>query len=267
MHEIGIEWMTQTEVNGHFLELRGIPDERLKWERIPEAIAGANYYNIQNIPGQLTVEPDSGKIYLKIQYVTGADIRETTIMDALVRYLETEMMKICQWVTLLNQTEKVIGSQWLLQAAGKICYSVEDKFLMACEMEEKLMAVLDTYTIPYMADSECMGVCCEWHRESQSHMYHITIQSAEMMMTISTVLSTPVPEEQIPDTLETCMALNQGAWGSFYLDDSTGCVGYHMTAVYGRHVDTDWITAQIALAEAAIGDWKKKEDDWRAQER
>ena len=58
-------------------------------------------------------------------------------MDALVRYLETEMMKICHWVTLLNQTEKVIGSQWLLQAAGKICYSVEDKFLMACEMEEK----------------------------------------------------------------------------------------------------------------------------------
>ena len=49
MHEIGIEWMTQTEVNGHFLELRGIPDEKLKWERIPEAIAGANYYNIQNI--------------------------------------------------------------------------------------------------------------------------------------------------------------------------------------------------------------------------
>ena len=60
MHEIGIEWMTQTEVNGHFLELRGIPDEKLEWERIPEAIAGANYYNIQNIPGQLTVEPDSG---------------------------------------------------------------------------------------------------------------------------------------------------------------------------------------------------------------
>ena len=54
--------MTQTEVNGHFLELRGIPDEKLEWERIPEAIAGANYYNIQNIPGQLTVEPDSGKI-------------------------------------------------------------------------------------------------------------------------------------------------------------------------------------------------------------
>ena len=48
MHEIGIEWMTQTEVNGHFLELRGIPDEKLEWERIPEAIAGANYYNIQN---------------------------------------------------------------------------------------------------------------------------------------------------------------------------------------------------------------------------
>ena len=40
MHEIGIEWMTQTEVNGHFLELRGIPDEKLEWERIPEAIAG-----------------------------------------------------------------------------------------------------------------------------------------------------------------------------------------------------------------------------------
>ena len=91
MHEIGIEWMTQTEVNGHFLELRGIPDEKLEWERIPEAIAGANYYNIQNIPGQLTVEPDSGKIYLKIQYVTGADIRETTITDALGRYLEEEM--------------------------------------------------------------------------------------------------------------------------------------------------------------------------------
>ena len=36
MHEIGIEWMTQTEVNGHFLELRGIPDEKLEWERIPE---------------------------------------------------------------------------------------------------------------------------------------------------------------------------------------------------------------------------------------
>ena len=35
MHEIGIEWMTQTEVNGHFLELRGIPDEKLEWERIP----------------------------------------------------------------------------------------------------------------------------------------------------------------------------------------------------------------------------------------
>ena len=34
MHEIGIEWMTQTEVNGHFLELRGIPDEKLEWERI-----------------------------------------------------------------------------------------------------------------------------------------------------------------------------------------------------------------------------------------
>ena len=87
MHEIGIEWMTQTEVNGHFLELRGIPDEKLEWERIPEAIAGANYYNIQNSPGQLTVEPDSGKIYVKIQYVTGADIRETTITDALGRYL------------------------------------------------------------------------------------------------------------------------------------------------------------------------------------
>ena len=70
MHEIGIEWMTQTEVNGHFLELRGIPDEKLEWERIPEAIAGANYYNIQNIPGQLTVEPDSGKIYLKIQILS-----------------------------------------------------------------------------------------------------------------------------------------------------------------------------------------------------
>ena len=112
MHEIGIEWMTQTEVNGHFLELRGIPDEKLEWERIPEAIAGANYYNIQNIPGQLTVEPDSGKIYLKIQYVTGADIRETTITDALGRYLEEEMAKICQWVAFLNQTEKVIGSQW-----------------------------------------------------------------------------------------------------------------------------------------------------------
>lgn len=91
MHEIGIEWMTQKEVNGHFLELRGIPDEKLEWERIPEAIAGANYYNIQNIPGQLTVEPNSGKIYLKIQYVTGADIRETTITDALGRYLEEEM--------------------------------------------------------------------------------------------------------------------------------------------------------------------------------
>ena len=147
MHEIGIEWMTQTEVNGHFLELRGIPDEKLEWERIPEAIAGANYYNIQNIPGQLTVEPDSGKIYLKIQYVTGADIRETTITDALGRYLEEEMAKICQWVAFLNQTEKIIGSQWLPQAAGKICYSVEDKFLMACEMEEKLMAVLDTYSL------------------------------------------------------------------------------------------------------------------------
>ena len=61
------------------------------------------------------------------------------------------------------------------------------------------------------------------------------------------------------------MALNQEAWGSFYLDDGTGCVGYHLTAVYGRHVDKDWIAAQIALAEAAIGDWKKKEDDWRAQ--
>ena len=48
MHEIGIEWMTQTEVNGHFLELRGIPDEKLEWERIPEAIAGANYYNIDS---------------------------------------------------------------------------------------------------------------------------------------------------------------------------------------------------------------------------
>ena len=60
-------------------------------------------------------------------------------------------------MSTLNQTEKVIGSQWLPQAVGKIGYSVEDKFLMACEMEEKLMAVLDTYTIPYMADSECMG--------------------------------------------------------------------------------------------------------------
>lgn len=80
MHEIGIEWMTQTEVNGHFLELRGIPDEKLEWERIPEAIAGANYYNIQNIPGQLSgLNRIPGKIYLKIQYVTGADIRETTI--------------------------------------------------------------------------------------------------------------------------------------------------------------------------------------------
>ena len=131
MHEIGIEWMTQTEVNGHFLELRGIPDEKLKWERIPEAIAGANYYNIQNIPGQLTVEPDSGKIYLKIQYVTGADIRETTIMDALGRYLEEEMAKICQWVTFLNQTEKVIGSQWLPQAAGKIHTDFERGFIRA----------------------------------------------------------------------------------------------------------------------------------------
>ena len=154
----------------------------------------------------MTVEPDSGKIYLKIQYVTGADIRETTITDALGRYLEEEMAKICQWVAFLNQTEKIIGSQWLPQAAGKIGYSVEDKFLMACEMEEKLMAVLDTYTIPYRADSECMGVCCEWHREGQSQRYHITIRSAEMMMTISTVLSTPISEEQIPDTLETCMA-------------------------------------------------------------
>ena len=62
-------------------------------------------------------------------------------------------------------------------------------------------------------------------------------------------------------------ALNQEAWGSFYLDDGTGCVRYHLTAVYGRHVDKDWIAAQIALAEAAIGDWKKKEDDWRAQAR
>ena len=34
MHEIGIEWMTQTEVNGHFLELRGIPDEKLEWDGI-----------------------------------------------------------------------------------------------------------------------------------------------------------------------------------------------------------------------------------------
>lgn len=51
------------------------------------------------------------------------------------------------------------------------------------------------------------------------------------------------------------------------MDDGTGCVGYHLTAVYGLHVDKDWIAAQIALAEAAIGDWKKKEDDWRAQAR
>ena len=47
----------------------------------------------------------------------------------------------------------------------------------------------------------------------------------------------------------------------------SGCVGYHLTAVYGRQVDKDWIAAQIALAEAAIGDWKKKEDDWRTQAR
>lgn len=116
MHEIGIEWMTQTEVNGHFLELRGIPDEKLEWERIPEAIAGANYYNIQNIPCQLTVEPDSGKIYLKIQYVTGADIIETTITDALGRYLEEEMAKICAMGGLSESDRK--GHRKSMAAAG-----------------------------------------------------------------------------------------------------------------------------------------------------
>lgn len=44
------------------------------------------------------------------------------------------------------------------------------------------------------------------------------------------------------------MALNQEAWGSFYLDDDTGCVGYHLTAVYGRHVDKDWIAGTDCLS-------------------
>lgn len=186
----------------------------------------------------MTVEPDSGKIYLKIQYVTGADIRETTITDALGRYLKEEMAKICQWVAFLNQTEKVIGSQWLPQAAGKIGYSVEDKFLMACEMEEKLMAVLDTYTIPYRADSECMGVCCEWHRGRsipEVSYYHPICRDDDD--NINSIINTYFGRTDSGDTLETCMALNQEAWGSFYLDDGTGCVGYHLTAVYGRHVD------------------------------
>ena len=267
MHEIGIEWIDSDGSQRPFSGTRGIPDEK-SWNGTNSArIAGANYYNIQDIPGQLTVEPDSGKNIFKNsvchrrRYQRDDDNGCTGAVSGRRNGENLSMGGI-------SESDRK-GHRKSMAAAGgrKIGYSVKDKFLMACEMEEKLMAVLDTYTIPYMADSECMGVCCEWHRESQSQMYHIAIRSAEMMMTISTVLSTPISEEQIPDTLETCMALNQEAWGSFYLDDGTGCVGYHLTAVYGRHVDRHWIAARIALAEAAIGDWKKKEDDWRAQAR
>lgn len=294
-----VGFTVRTEINGHFLELTGIPDERIASEKIQKAITEANNYNARSFFGKIIITEGLNQVCFRIQYVlpdalykavditagaltaagntaaTAGEIVEAAentaeaaaIGEALAEYMFQQMDNMAQWISELNASDNSGNGSGRFGSRPTAIFGIRDKLFKPCEVYERLRDTLDRYQVRYEAVSNCMEVCCEWcgmeasdRFSERRQTYTVSVNPRQGMVQFLAALSVDVPEAEREKALQYCMVLNRQVWGQFYINMAAGSVYYYLTTPYHNGpVAPDWIARQIAAAEHAIGICRKNE--------
>ena len=195
-----VGFSVQTEVNGCFLELTGIPDERIASEKIQKAMTEANIYNARSFLGKIIITEELRQVCFRMQYVlpdaenkaaditaeelkavsdtaeAAGDTVETdddaveaaAIGETLAEYLFRQMNNLTQWISALNTDGGSENKLWLSDSRPQALFDIRDKFFKPCEVYDRLKDTLDRYHVRYETVPNCMEVCCEWSRQEAS---------------------------------------------------------------------------------------------------
>lgn len=249
-----VGFSVQVEVNGHFLELTGIPDEKIASEKIQQAIVEANIYNARSFLGKIIMTEELRQMCFRIQYVLSD---AAALGEALAEYLFRQMNNLTQWTAALNTADDSGNKSGLSDSRPQALFDIRDKFFKPCEVYDRLKETLDTYYVRYEIVPNCMAVCCEWNGQTSCR---VSVDSRHGVLQFLAVMKAHVPEEQMMKYPGICMEANRDIWGQFYINTDAGRVCYDLTTPYDNSpVTSDWIARQIAAAEHAMGIWRQKE--------
>lgn len=251
-----VDFSVNIEKNDCFLEITGVLATKIVEDRISDAMMAANAYNSKSLLGKLIVVSNSGQMFFKIQYVMGDETDAIEIGNALVEYIFDRMEVLRRWAADVNKNGCTAGEVKAVQERREFNY---DKFSKAFEVYEQLTQTLQIYRISYRNIPNYMEVRCRIDGTDQGYSYYIEVKPDLGKLQFLAVLSGAVPETDIQELAEWCMDLNRNIWGCFYIDSKSGKVIYDLTTAYsGCTVASDWIAAQIAMAEKAISVWDQK---------
>ena len=256
-----VGFSVQVEVNGHFLELTGIPDGKIASEKIHKAIVEANIYNARSFFGKIIMTEELRQMCFRIQYVlsdAAGDITEAAaIGETLAEYLFRQMDNLTQWISALNTDDDSENKIWLSDSRPQALFDIRDKFFKPCEVYDRLKDTLDRYHVRYETVPNCMEVCCEWNGQTNCR---VLVNPRHGALQFLAVMEEHISEEGMMKYPGICMAVNRDIWGQFYINTDAGRVCYDLTTPYDNSpVMPDWIARQIAAAEHAMGIWRQKE--------
>ena len=239
-----------------FLEITGILTKKIATDRIPDAMMGVNVYNANSFLGKVIIEGDLGRVLFIIQYAVEDEADAMEIGDTLIEYMFDQMEVLNRWTAEVNANDCIAGE---VKTAERRRQSNYDKFSKAFEVYEQLIQTLKIYKISYENIPNYMEVCCKTDGVDQEYNYYIEVKPDLGELQFLAVLSETVPEKDVRKFIEWCMDLNRKVWGCFYIDVKSGKVIYDLAIAYSScMVSSDWIAAQIAMAEKAISVWNQK---------
>lgn len=239
-----------------FLEITGVLTKKIVTDRIPDAMRKANVYNANSFLGKVIIEGDLGRVLFIIQYAVEDEADAMEIGDTLIEYMFDQMEVLNRWTAEVNANDCIAGE---VKTAERRRQSNYDKFSKAFEVYEQLIQTLKIYKISYENIPNYMEVCCKTDGVDQEYNYYIEVKPDLGELQFLAVLSETVPEKDVWKFIEWCMDLNRKVWGCCYIDVKSGKVIYDLTTAYSScMVSSDWIAAQIAMAEKAISVWNRK---------
>lgn len=239
-----------------FLEITGVLTKKIVTDRIPDAMRKSNVYNAKSFLGKVIIEGDLGQVLFIIQYAIEDEADAIENGNALIEYMFDQMEVLSQWASEVNANGCIVGEVKTVERRRQFNY---DKFSKAFEVYEQLIQTLKIYKIRYENIPNYMEVCCKMDGINLEYTYYIEVKPDLGELQFLAVLSEAVPETDVRKFIEWCMDLNRKVWGCFYIDSKSGEVIYDLTTAYSScMVSSDWIAAQIAMAEKAISVWNRK---------
>ena len=255
------------EKSGRFLEITAILTENIHSNNIQNGMALANVYNAKSIFGELNIDDDSGKVHFKLQYLLGQNDDDTEIGRILADNMFNQIGWIIRQVKELKTSADCEWRQWICRASEQKIFFIDDKLLQANVVYAQLKKTLDRYQVSYEEDTQRKAVFCKWNQTENEtgetiekrQRYKAEIDPCRGIVQVLLAVSEPFSKDRIPEYLKCCMDLNKQVWGRFYVNTMEDVVCYYSTAPYSKgSVSSDWIAAQLAVAEYAISEWQHR---------